>query len=207
MLKRQRGVITFALIAYAVLGIALVAVLGGLAWKAQHWCNVACADAQADAKSAERERDTLKTEKADAQRIAAGIATRYGEQVAATQRAEAQRDEARNAQFAPIIARARALPPDDARARVPASVVGVLDAAARAANAAGTAGGAPQAAPPAAAAADSSGELIAGWFAIVAQIHAECRDRVRAWEDFYSGLRAATDVPIGTKGTQIEPIL
>lgn len=180
----QRGfVIPVTLIVYAIAALAFLGVVGVVQHKVQHWCNSAC-------KEARSERDTLAAEKKEALRREAAIAVKYGEQVAATQAAEAKREGERNAQFATI----RPLPAAAARAVVPAGVVGVLADATRAANAAGTAAGPAQASPIPAAAADSSGELIAGWFVEVARIHAECRDRVAQWEDFYSGLRAATVV-------------
>ena len=184
----QRGfVIPVTLIVYAIAALAFLGVVGVVQHKVQHWCNSAC-------KEARSERDTLAAEKKEALRREAAIAVKYGEQVAATQAAEAKREGERNEQFATIGTRVRTLPAAAARAVVPAGVVGVLADATRAANAAGTAAGPAQASPIPAAAADSSGELIAGWFVEVARIHAECRDRVAQWEDFYRGLRAATGV-------------
>lgn len=187
-MTRQRGfVIPVTLILYA---LAAAAVLGGAAivkHKAETWCNEACREARA-------ERDQLAQEKAAALKREAAIAVLYGAQVAATQAAETKREEARHESFDPIRKRAGTL---GAGVRVPAAVVGVLADAARAANAAGAPAGAAEAAAAPAAPADSTGELVARWFVDVAEIHAECRDRVAAWEAFYSGLRAAqSEVPI-----------
>jgi hypothetical protein len=189
---RQRGfVVPVTLIVYAVAAMVLLGAVGVVQHKVRHWCNEACNEARS-------ERDTLAAEKAAALKREAAIATLYGQQVAATQAAEAQREAARNEHFTTIEARARALPAGDARVRIPASVVGVLADAAGAANAAGSAGGAQATVTTPAAPADSTGELMAGWFVDVARIHAECRDRVAQWEAFYSGLRAAqsSEVPI-----------
>jgi len=173
----QRGfVIPVTLILYAV---AALAVIGGAVYvkhQAETWCNAACTEARA-------ERDKLADEKAAALKREAAIAVLYGQQVAATQAAETKRDEVRHETFTPIRQRAGAL----VGVRVPADAVRVLADATRAANAAGTAASPQEAAAPPAAPADSLIE----WFVGVAEIHAECRDRVAAWERFYSGLRAA----------------
>lgn len=182
---RQRGfIIPVTLILYALVAAAI---LGGAAYvkhKAETWCNEVCREARA-------ERDQLAAEKKEALRREAAIATLYGQQVAATQAAETKRDEVRHDTFAPIRQRAGAL----VGVRVPADAVRVLADATNAANAAGTTARVDQAAPAPAAPADSA-SLVA-WFVDVAEIHAECRDRVAAWTDFYNGLRAApSEVPI-----------
>ncbi len=107
-----------------------------------------------------------------------------------TEDAEHDRDEAR----AKLFAQVPTLPPAVARERVPAAFVGVLRDNARAANAAGATGEPHETAPTAPATADPAESdlgLLAGWFADVARIHAECRDRVAQLVTFYSGLRAA----------------
>ena len=188
-MNRQRGfVIPTVLIVYGLAALVAIAVTGAIAYKAQHWCNTVC-------KEARGERDQLAAEKREALRREAAIAVKYGEQVAATAAAEAKRQEVRDGQFAPVRARVRALPSAAGGMRVPADVVRVLDAATRAANAAGAPAGAPEAAAAAPPAADSRGDLLAGWFAEVAEIHAECRDRVAEWQTFYSGLRASQQEP------------
>lgn len=187
---KQRGfVIPVTLILYAVAAAAVLGAIAFMKYEAEHWCNKVCTSARA-------ERDQLAKEKTDALRREAAIATLYGQQVEATAAAESARERERAQRTAEVRAQVRALPAADAGVRVPAAVVRVLDAAASGANAAGTAGRAPEATAPAATGADSTGGLVAEWFADVAAIHAECRDRVAAWESFYSGLRAAQGVPI-----------
>lgn len=181
----QRGfVIPAMLILYAVIALAALAATGAIAYKAQHWCNSACKEARA-------ERDQLAAEKAAVLKREAAIATLYGQQVAATQAAETKRDEVRHDTFSPIRQRARAV---GVPVRLPADALRVLADATSAANAAGAAGGADQA--PAAA---SPAPDVVSWYVDVAEIHAECRDRVAAWQRFYDGLRAATDeVPLAS---------
>lgn len=178
---KQRGfVIPVTLIVYGLLALGAIAVLGGIAYKAQHWCNVACKDARA-------QRDELAAEKSAALKREAAIAVLYGQQVAATQAAENRRDEVRHDTFATL--RTRAIPVG-AGVRVPAAAVRLLADATNAANAAGTPASPQETAAPAAAPAD--GASLVGWLVDVTEIHAECRDRVAAWERFYDGLRAAT---------------
>jgi hypothetical protein len=184
----QRGfVIPLMLILYAVAALAVLGAVGVAKHKVEHWCNVACTDAR-------HERDQLAAEKKEAMRREAAIATLYGAQVAATQAAESKRDEVRHDTFQPIRNRAASL---GVGVRVPADAVRVLSDAASAANTAGTPAvpdQAPAATPPSA---DSSSDQLVAWFVDVAEIHAECRDRVAAWVTFYRGLQAAqSEVPI-----------
>lgn len=181
-LRHQRGfVIPAMLILYAVIALAAIAATAGIAYKAQHWCNAACTEARA-------ERDTLAAEKAAVLKREAAIATLYGQQVAATQAAETKRDEVRHDTFDPIRQRAGAA---GRGARLSADALRVLADATSAANAAGATGSADQAPATAATAPD-----VVSWYVDVAEIHAECRDRVAAWQRFYDGLRAATsEVP------------
>lgn len=184
-MNRQRGfVIPTVLIVYGLAALVAIAVTGAIAYKAQHWCNTVC-------KEARGERDQLAAEKSAALKREAAIAVLYGQQVAATQAAETKREEVRHETFAPIRQRAGAL----VGVRVPPDAVRVLTDATNAANAAGTPA-VPDQAPAAPAAPADSASLVA-WFVDVAEIHAECRDRVAAWTDFYNGLRAApSEVPI-----------
>lgn len=107
-----------------------------------------------------------------------------------TETAQHERDEAR----AKLFAQVPTLPAAVASQRVPAAFVGVLRDNASAANLAGATGEPHAAAAAPAATADAEESdlgLLAGWFADVARIHAECRDRVAAWATFYRGLMAA----------------
>lgn len=159
-------------------------ILGGLWYGAEHWCNGVCRDARAEVA-------TLKSEKAAAQKMAAAIATKYGEQVAATQAAEAQRDGERNARFVPVESAARNLPAAIARIVVPAAAVRVLDDAIIASNAtlAKPAAGAAESAraPPA----DSDLASVTSWGVTCAKQYAELADEVVGWQRFYAGLQAA----------------
>lgn len=120
-------------------------------------------------------------------------------------------DKARRESFAPIAARAAALPAPDARIAVPASAVRLLDDAVRAANAAGppsgsasaSGGSAAGAAHPAqggsdavqrSAAGDDAGVTIGDWAAwsiSAAQLYSTCRDQVSNLVMFYDRVRAA----------------
>jgi len=181
----QRGfVIPLMLILYAVAALAVLGAVGVAKHKVEHWCNVACTDAR-------HERDQLAAEKKEALRREAAIATLYGAQVAATQAAESKRDEVRHDTFTPLRNRAVSL---GAGVRVPADAVRVLADATSQANAAGTPAGPDQA--PATPAGPADSASFVAWFVDVAEIHAECRDRVAAWESFYRGLRAATEAPL-----------
>ena len=107
-----------------------------------------------------------------------------------TEATERERDQARGEAFAAVKENHR-LTAEVAATRVPGTFVGVLRAASDQANAAGGSGKPdPAAAPAAAGADDSTLGLLADWYAQVAEIHAECRDRVAAWQAFYDGLRA-----------------
>ena len=110
-----------------------------------------------------------------------------------TERAEHERDQARQAAAEAVKQRAASLPVDVARAPVPGAFVGVLRAGRDSANAAGAAAEPHQAAAGSASGADESSTLgaIAEWVAEVTDILAECRDRVAGWATFYGGLRAA----------------
>lgn len=186
----QRGfVIPVMLIVYGLMALAALAAVGVAKYKLEHWCNATCRDARG-------ERDKLAAEKAAALKREAAIATLYGAQVAATQAAEAKQQEVRDANFGVVRSRVARLGADDAHARIPAGVVGLLNDATSAANASGAAPG-PESAPATPSpGADTSGALLAGWFAVVAEIHAECRDRVQQWADFYRGLKEATSEQI-----------
>lgn len=190
-MNRQRG-FGDLLVLYVIGAIAAALVIGGGIYKAQHWCNVACQDAR-------KERDTLAAEKAAVLKREAAIAVLYGEQVARTSKVESQLTEARNVRFGSARANVRALSPADRDRAVPAAVVRVLDDAARAANASGPAAGTQASVAPPADRAGRDARLgaVAEWMVTVAEIHAECRDRVAQWERFYDGLRAAQGAPDG----------
>lgn len=91
--------------------------------------------------------------------------------------AEASRKEA----FAQLRRTIHAWPTDVAAVPVPAVAVGLLDEARHAADPAGPAPGAHEA--PAQLAA------VAAWMTEVLAIHAECRDMVEGWQEFYQRLR------------------
>lgn len=110
-----------------------------------------------------------------------------------TDTAVAERDKARQEAANAISQRVANLPQVVRDQRVPAAFVGVLRDSANAANLAGTPGEPDKAPAATAASADAESDLglVAGWISDVARIHAECRDRVALWIDFYAGLRAA----------------
>lgn len=191
-MNRQRG-FAITLILYALAALAVLAAVGAIVWKVQHWCNAACKDAQAEtvaavarAEAAEAAIDRAKKETA---RVTLAWAA---DSVAAQTRAIEAKGE-RDVRFAPIHNAARGLPAADARVRIPDSAVGVLDRAVDAGNATITrpaAGAADQAR---ATPADPAGVVdVAGltaWGVQVAQQYAACADQVTGWQTFYGGLQ------------------
>lgn len=130
---------------------------------------------------------------------ATALALAWDQQRQAADAAERELDDARSQRRAAAVAQVAALPPDVARAPVPAAAFGVLDAAVAASNAAAVAGpagqsDAPGAAPAAGPANDGRdgqvGALI-GWAAAVVDLYDQCRAQVNGWVRFYDGLRAA----------------
>lgn len=180
----QRG-FAEGLILYAIVAVVTLAAIGGAYYKLQHYCNTVCKDARAEV-------GVLKSEKAAAQERATAIALMWSGQVDKTAKAEQQLETDRHARAEKVRTAAAALPAADRGRPVPAAVVRVLGDAASAANAAGTPTRAQETAPPVA---DTSLGVLTDWAVLVTEIHAECRDRVRQWEEFYSGLRAAQGVP------------
>lgn len=167
-----------------IVGAVLLA--GAWYWM-EHRCNVACQDARV-------ERDAALESIARAKAAERAIAALYGEQVLATQKAEAQRDGERNARFAPIESAVRQLPPADARLRFPASAARVLDDAIRAGNArlAEPATGPDQEAR--AVATDTDVASVTAWGVTCAKQYAELVDQVLGWQSFYAGLQHAQTI-------------
>lgn len=137
---------------------------------------------------------------AAARERATALALAWDEQRQAADAAERELDDERTKRRAATVAEVAALPPDVARAPVPAVALGVLDDAIAASNAAAAAGSAGQPdEAPAAAPADSpvspggDGQLgpLIGWAATVIDLYDQCRAQVSGWARFYAGLRGA----------------
>lgn len=172
----------YQLIAWGIIALIALGVFAGLVYKVNHWHNAAWDDEHKIATKALAEIETIRKREA-------AIAVLYGEQVAATSAAEAKLETARNDRFQLVRSLSDSLDVATRGVPVPARSVGVFNAAVVAANASGTPGGAQETTAPAAAG-TNLGKLN-DWFGVVAEIHAECRDRVKQWDDFYSGLEAA----------------
>lgn len=185
-------------------GIALAALLG--LWGA-HKAEVAL---QHHAGYVEGKGEVQTAWDADKAKKAAAIAALASAWDAQRQRADdasRQRDEATRARFAALEDQAVHLPAADARLRIPASALSVLDGAVDAANAAGPpaepAGSAARPAQSASGAArwadsavagtagteDSNVAMITTWGVGAARLYRTCRDRVDALITFYDSLR------------------
>lgn len=141
----------------------------------------------------EAERADRKAERERRIAMTTAITNEWDRKRQEAERAATERDQARAERSQAIKLAARDLPKAVADARVAPAFVGVLRASRDFANAAGPAAQPDETAPAAAAGPDAESTLglVAEWVAEVAEIHAECRDRVSAWESFYASLRAA----------------
>lgn len=185
-----RGFVSVGFVVYALATLAVLAALGTVAWRVNHWCNAACeaqtkrADAAEGSIKAAQERATAMTMLWDGERQ--------------KREADAKQHEAdRAARFAAVDAAANRLSPTVGRVRFAADAVGVFDAAINAGNAgiARPAGDpAKETAAASAAAADRDRVTVAdvtGWAVAVIKLYAECADTVTGWQSFYEGLRFA----------------
>jgi hypothetical protein len=191
-MNRQRGFFVAAwaipYILYAVAGIAILAAIGTVAYKVNHWCNAACA---VQTTRADRAEAAIRT----AQQRASAMALLWDKERQGRE-ADARTAEAnRLAAFVPVEAAARNLPAPVARVLFPATAARVLDAAVGAANAqiAGPATVPPEkaAAPPA----DPAGTVDVGgvvaWGIACAKQYAEVAAQVTGWQTYYASLQAA----------------
>lgn len=146
---------------------------------------VALAKSSYDERRRDEGREEVRAEMAAAQ---AAQEAAWQEQKRKTEVATNERNAARRAAFKAAAERDK-LAQEIADTRVPAGFVGSLRRSADEANAAGPAGQPDGPAAEPSSGADSTLGLIAGWVREVAEIHAECRDRVAAWAAFYRGLQ------------------
>jgi len=193
-MNRQRG---FVDVVGLVIGGVVIAVIAGTAYGAWHtvntWCNAACKTAQTERDTARTAVTKLTDEKlaavAESNRVRLAWAADSVEAQARAIQAEGER----NARFTPIHAAAKSLPTADARIRIPASAVELLDRAVDAGNVT-IAGPASETtdqarAPPADPAQPVDVEGVTVWGAQVAQQYAACADQVAGWQDFYRRLQ------------------
>lgn len=124
---------------------------------------------------------------------AKAVAEAYGAALAESADWQKRWSEEHAKTFAPITARAAALPSAVARVRVPADAVRVLDDAVAAANgdAARPAAGAAAQAGAAPAGAETDLGALTRWGVAVADLYASCVAQVTGWQEFYARLRAA----------------
>lgn len=169
---------TLALIKIGIVVAAIAAVLGGLWVVKEHYVEQGRNEVRAE----------WEAEKVAQKAARAAQEALWQAQKAQVEQTTRERDRERRERFAALQEQDR-LAGEVASLRVPAAAVGVLQHSVDAANAAGTAAQPDGAAATTAASADADLGNIADWFREVARIHAECRDRVLAWNLFYSKLR------------------
>ena len=191
---RQRG---FADLITLVIYAGIVAVIAGIAYGAWRtlngWCNGACEAARAEAATATIRADAAEAKIAAANAEAQRVRLAWAADSVAAQTRAIQAEGERHVRFKSIHSAAKSLPSADARIRIPASAVGVLDRAVDAGNAAiarPAPGAADQArATPADPAQPVDVAGVTAWGVQVTEQYAACADQVAGWQDWYRRLQ------------------
>ena len=167
------------------MAIAIAVVLGIVAYKVEHWCNLACKGAQADLKTAQTENKALRASIEATQKLADDMRDRWSKQVDYTEKMAHDAATARASTFAGLADRAKSIGAHSGTS-FGLDAGRLFDSARSAAGGkvAGPAAKPEAAAPPVASSAEEFVVQMYEWAAI-------CRARVDAWQEFYAGLQAS----------------